>query len=888
MLKKLQVVILMLCVMFGYAQQREVLNYGLEVNKPNSNYYQITNAVKPILEENKRNATSALEKKNAEKALKQFGRWQYYWQDRLNSDGTFNMTVAQDELSRLKPNTPFSEIFPTADTQKNTNALTWEQVGPVSNVLAHGYTAYPGQGLATVVRRVGSSGNALIGTSNGGIWKTTNIFSTTPVWTAKTDFLARIGISDIKIQSNNTTIFALTGDRDADRSRTIGVIKSTNTGDTWSTTALVLDPTISQNVTNLGMKPNNNNKMILFARVGNVDKYFTTSDGWATFQTVNSNVQYANDVLYTDDFILVSNIFGSIYKSVDDGLTFTEIYSNDEGAGNIALRFNQSPVNTDIYFLAAKKNAAKVYKLTKAQILAATAPIAATQVGTTLTDYNPQGTYNVAIGVSTLNPNRIFVLGVNGWYTTNGGTTWVKRLDAYSSATSGQAYVHPDHHSALYLDGSNWWITHDGGMHQVDMTSVDNATGTALVYDKTGNLQIGQIYHSAILPSESSFSNALLGLQDNDGFSKAPGTQGGQWVAVLAGDGTAAAINQTNPLIRFLGGTNGSLYRTNSSYAVNYNDQTLVIPSDTNAPFVSKAIVHNTNANYVFAGYSQLQYSVDAGVTFTGVTGALLVGPTKEIEQYGDRVAVVGSTGQKVANFTAGTFSNITDLSKPTGVTDTFKTISLSSTNNQVIYAGLSGYNAANKIYKSTDNGVTWTNITFDLPNVAVYKVLNKVTALGAADEVLYVATEVGVFYKAPSISQTWTKLGTNLPNVTVTDMSINYTQDKLYAATFGRGFWSIDISSITLSNSEVKALDKNDFNVYPVPATVSTDVFVKLPKEYKKVNYSIYNYVGGRLTTGTLTSDNNKLNTKSLTVGAYLVVFEVNNTQITKKIIIK
>ncbi|MBK9992397.1 MAG: hypothetical protein IPP01_00005 [Saprospiraceae bacterium] len=62
--------------------------------------------------------------------------------------------------------------------------------------------------------------------------------------------------------------------------------------------------------------------------------------------------------------------------------------------------------------------------------------------------------------------------------------------------------------------------------------------------------------------------------------------------------------------------------------------------------------------------------------------------------------------GQKLARYdtVTGTFSNITDIVKPTGITSNFNSICLASTNNTVIYGTVSGLNAGNKVFKSTDN----------------------------------------------------------------------------------------------------------------------------------------------------------------------------------------
>lgn len=883
---------------FSYAQNNEVPNYNLEASKPNSNFYSITNAVKPILLQNIENAVTPVDKKYAEKALKQFGRWQYYWQDRINPDGSFGQSTGVDELSNLKPNTLLTA---NANNQRSSSALTWEQVGPTTTPLAHGYTAYPGQGLVNVIKTLSGTA-AIVGTSNGGIWKTDNITVANPSWTPKTDFLARIGIVDIKVASNGV-IYALTGDRDAAnaaRSKSIGVIKSTDGGDTWSTTSLVIDPTTVVYISNLGMRPNDSNKMVYVLQTASASTVYSTSDGWATYSTSTFPGFYVNDVLYTNNFLLVSDIFGKIYKSTDNGANFTEIYNNNEGQSNLALRFNQTPSTGDIYFFAAVNKQeptdqglrAKVYKMSVASVTSATNanPVVPTQVGANLpATYSGQGTYNVAFSVSNADPNRLFVLGVNGYYSKDGGATWAMKLDAYNSQNSGEKYVHPDHHYVQHITGSKWWLTHDGGAHEIDMTTFDASSGVAVANDKTGDLQIGQIYHSAIVPSNTNFSDALLGLQDNDGMSKSPNTQSGQWVAVDAGDGTAAAIHPTNPLIRFIGGTHGKLSKTTTAFQANFQDQTTVIQPDQNdGPFAGKAMVHETSPNLVFAGHAQLLISTNTGDTFAEAAPTSPLGTTKDFDVYGTRLAVIGTNGQK--RFTLDTATGVLSadayIGTASGITNSFNSVCVRSATAGVTYATNGGYNATHKVFRSTNNGSTWTNITYNLPNVLMTKVLNQVTDLGTNDEVLYVATEVGVFYKKGTATTSWTKLNPEiLPNVTVTDMAINYTQKKLYAATFGRGFWSIDISSLTLSTDIVDLA--NNFKVYPVPSKNDKEVFVQLPKDSNQLNYAIYNYIGGKISEGVVSETNNKLNTSQLSSGVYLVVFAINNTQVSKKIII-
>ncbi|MBK7466661.1 MAG: hypothetical protein IPJ43_07510 [Saprospiraceae bacterium] len=267
------------------------------------------------------------------------------------------------------------------------------------------------------------------------------------------------------------------------------------------------------------------------------------------------------------------------------------------------------------------------------------------------------------------------------------------------------------------------------------------------------------------------------------------------------------------------------MHRTKTAYLASYTDQTEVIaPNESTAPFICEVIIHDQNPNHVFAGHGELKYSKDAGLTFQDVGQELKVGPTDEVDQYADRIAVIGKNGQKLAKYdtVAGTFSNVTDIVKPTDVTVNFNSVCLASSNNKIIYASIPGLDAANKVFKSIDNGLTWTNITFDLPNVVVNKVLLSYRT-ATFEEIIYVATNVGVFglIRETENSKKWIKIGKLLPNVMVNDLDINYAALKMYAATYGRGLWELDVNySVNSTGINDNKISEDQFQLYPNPSS--------------------------------------------------------------------
>ncbi|MGE4589854.1 MAG: T9SS type A sorting domain-containing protein [Acidaminococcaceae bacterium] len=107
------------------------------------------------------------------------------------------------------------------------------------------------------------------------------------------------------------------------------------------------------------------------------------------------------------------------------------------------------------------------------------------------------------------------------------------------------------------------------------------------------------------------------------------------------------------------------------------------------------------------------------------------------------------------------------------------------------VWVSLIGYdNIDMRVALSTDGGDTWENAdpNNSLPNLPV----NSIVYQYGSNDVLYVGTDVGIFYKDASMTN-WERYG-DFPHVRVMELKINYCQSKLRAATFGRSIWEADL----------------------------------------------------------------------------------------------
>jgi len=95
-------------------------------------------------------------------------------------------------------------------------------------------------------------------------------------------------------------------------------------------------------------------------------------------------------------------------------------------------------------------------------------------------------------------------------------------------------------------------------------------------------------------------------------------------------------------------------------------------------------------------------------------------------------------------------------------------------------------------VWKSTNYGITWVDISGNIPlgpvNVIKEDPLNK--------DILYVGTDIGVYVTTDG-GKKWDILGGNLPSTFVQDMIIHPRENIIVIATHGRGMWAMDANPV-------------------------------------------------------------------------------------------
>ena len=151
-------------------------------------------------------------------------------------------------------------------------------------------------------------------------------------------------------------------------------------------------------------------------------------------------------------------------------------------------------------------------------------------------------------------------------------------------------------------------------------------------------------------------------------------------------------------------------------------------------------------------------------------------------------------------------------------------------TSGKTVYVTVEGianvFEESQMLYRSTDGGAHWTNMTANLP----WAPANSVAVDPQSANTVYVATDVGVYFTTqiatcanlPPIC--WSAFGTGLPASPVVELAaapLTASAPVLVAATYGRGIWQTPLwtaeTGLTTALASPSPLD------FPIPVPVST-----------------------------------------------------------------
>ncbi len=728
--------------------------------------------------------------KNAKgSGYKPFKRWETYWSYFVDENG--NLPTGK-------------QLWDTWQTKKNLSGKVhatsnWAAVGPFSHT-APG-NRLPGQGRVNVIAVDPNDANVwYVGAPAGGIWKSINAGGT---WTNLFDDFPQIGVSGIAIDANNSDIiYIATGDDDASDSFSVGVFKSTDGGTTWNQTGL--NPGNSPTSMNdIYIDPSNSNTIWVATNQG----VFKTTDAAVTWSQKIAGQNIVDIKLKPGNSTIIYAVTNSsLFKSTDGGESFSALTSTNLPAtsGRFVLAVTAAAPN-NVYILSAKIATDDyayqgIYKSVNEGVT-----FTKTANAVNLLE-SKQAWYDLAFEVSPTNANEMYVGCLNVWKSSNGGTSF-SQLNQWHTFSS--QYTHADIHMLRYF-GNRLFAGTDGGIYS------STNTGNSFT-DHTEGLGISQFYRITV--SQDDAAKMIGGLQDNGGFVR----NNNAWSNYHGGDGMDNVIDPSNDdLIYGFTQYGGSLNISSNSGA------TLI--GSINAPQNGGVTIEGEwitplaidKNGEVYAGY-------DAVYKLTGNSW------TKMSEEFSTNIIDL-----EIDPFSPNTIyiSIGPQLRKSTdgGVTftlmETFNSrineIEVNNTDNNIVYVS-TAVQGQRGIFKSIDGGANFTNITLNLPTNEPYFTI--VHQGRHEDNPIYVGTSIGIYRLDDTLTE-WEEYDTGLPNVAVRDLDISLIDEKITAATFGRGVWQSAIP-VALPANDIQLI-----SITPNQGSVSCSAFIpKIEVQNKGTN---------------------------------------------------
>jgi photosystem II stability/assembly factor-like uncharacterized protein len=707
---------------------------------------------------------------------KVFKRWEYINHDCVRPDGKL---PSPDQVSK-----EYDHYFATHDGVLSVNG-NWSEMGPI--VSPGNATSQP-NGLGRIngiCLHPASPGTIYVGSPSGGLWRTTDGATT---WSLLTTNTPTLGVSSILLHPTDANLILIgTGDRDGGDSPGKGVYKSTDGGATWVASNTGMG-TLAVGM--MIMHPSDPN-LILAATSGGIYK---STDGGLNWTRKSSNTSNYKDIRFKpgDPAIVYASEGGKFYRSANTGDSWTQITSGVVNGTRLVIGVSANQPAT-VYLCVTNGAFAGLLRSTDSGLNFSTQ-----STTPNIMDYSCDGSgtssqawYDLCIAVDPANANILYVGGINIWKSTNAGVSWTINSHWVGSSwgTSCAPSVHADIHCLEFSPANgNLFTGCDGG---ISKTPDGGTTWT----DISSGLAIAQVYRIGQSATKQSLS--MNGYQDN-GTSK---NSGQAFTTVIGGDGMECIVDYTDTTFRY-----GALYYGDIRRSTGGGYSTIAANGShgitESGAWITPYILHETIPSTMFAGYVNVWRStnVKAGsipsITWskisTGESGTCSV--LEQSPANVDILYVVRNGSVRRSDNANATSPAWTSCTLPGGTTPT--DLEAHPTDQNIVYAS-----AGTKIYKSTDKGASWTNISGTLPSVNI----NCLVYDKNSNEGLYIGNKTNVFYKDATLSD-WIAFSAGLPPVDVRELEIFYdaatpANNKLKAATYGRGLWQSDLYSLFAVN---------------------------------------------------------------------------------------
>lgn len=760
-------------------------------------------------------------------------------------------------------------------------AQTWRSIGPSATVSAW----YPFWGLTSgrvnsVAVSPANSSLVLIGSSTGGIWRSTDGGdSFVPVSDDQVD----LAVGSLAFSKSNPSIaYAGMGDTKAGYLGS-GVLKSTDEGRTWARVSNASLPSPGS-ISKLEIDPANPDRVYV-AQYSSVAGSKITSSG--VYVSTNGGIKWnrvlagaPRDVVIDpgDSRVIYAGLsridkdadppFG-LYRSTDSGSNWANVFSAQyDLTRRRDFRVAVSPANPRViytYFGGFVGSSLDAHLRVS------------TDAGATWTDRSLGAVDTAQLGYNTYlagDPRDALTLYIGSrdlFKSTDGGESWTNLTRNFYDSGVGWQYApggsatHTDQHALAFspANPNEFYVGNDGG---VSKTTDNGNTFRSL----NATLTLTQFVGISLHPTNPAISYG--GSQDNGTQLRSPDSK---WYEVLSGDGGHAVINPLDPSVVFMTYVRGDIFRV-------INDgQTFDLQIGANATFgeffQSPRIAfyppfagNGVDATLYF-GTWRLFISTNLGTSWFAPSGFLDLtkGTTDAGQDVLSAIAVARSNTNVIYTGSAqgramvstnggGSWADVTGGLPDRSITS----IAVDPSNPSIACLAVSGFNTGH-VFRTTNTGATWVDVSGSLPDVPASALL--VDPIDTST--IYLGTDIGVFLSTTRGSD-WRSFNRGMPPVVVHDFSAN-ASGVIQVATYGRGAYELggasdrpSIAAVTFNGKKRLTIDGTHFGDSPTVLingedrsfriAESSDTSILLTGKIKKLGLR-----SGENTVQVVTSDN-------------------------------
>jgi len=737
-----------------------------------------------------------------------------------------------------------------------------------------------------------------VATATGGIFRS---YDAGANWTPIFDEVTKPSIGDIAIApSNPQIIYAGTGEANGSATDGAyfgdGVYRSNDAGDTWTNIGLPE----SNHIGRIVVDPTNPDR-VFAAATGelygkNVERgiYRTTNGGtnWekvlfvtdstaaidVAMNVANTNIIYAamwerTRKPWQRDYGGVSS---AIHRSMDGGTTWTELGAANglpapnAQTGRIGIAVSESDPSTVYARFTTNEITNEFNGLYKSTDNGDNWTLVTSAGALSGIDAN-FGWYFGNVRVNPTNSFEVYIVGFDIAKSTNSGSSW--------NTLNG---MHVDHHALDFsrTNSSFMLAGNDGGAY------ISNNGGNSWTHFE--NLPITQFYNIEV---DYQHPERLYGgTQDNNTIRTLTGSAN-DWNSIIGGDGFHVNVDPIDNNYVYGESQYGNLRRSTNGGSSFQNGTNGISGSD-RVNWNTPVILSPFSPEKMFYGSNRL-YTSTRAVSWTPISPDLTDGlhPSGSLA-FGTLTAIAASynnldviyTGSDDGNVNVTFDGGTTWTNVSAGLPDQYITsIAMVPSDDMIAYVTVSGFKYLDytpRVFKTTDGGQNWTDISSNLPNIPVNDIITY-----PAENILFVATDLNVWYSKDD-GANWTILGNNLPLTVVMDLKFHEPTQTLYAGTFGRGMHSYDISDIlSVDNTE---LTSNSIKIYPNPATSEFTISQNLSSEGTIQLFDISGKRIKSLFNGNFgTNKTITVKTDGIAAGVYFVKVNSGKQSVTKKLII-